>query len=328
MRSRFIDPTKHRITNFASMADFEACAEVPPGMLTIMHGGVPIDVNNNHRGFDATVVFFNAAIAASAAESMRFPVFTGSGVSRNLAANRIFVNDPSLYVDDSLLLGWYAGNRLQPDLQDVIARIVRLITRQHGVRRTVLFGASGGGFAAIETASRLTGSIAVPVNPQTSISRYWSTAVRAYTTGAWGVDAEEYDPLSLVPACTDLVDRFSRPVDARMVYVQNTGDDAHVERHYEPFLLAARRGGNDVTPVLIDSGPGHVAPAKEVLTSVLEAAVAGVAPSIPGAVAAPGAGSRAGAEAGTAPSAAAAAAPVPGAGHKAAPVPGAGLPTP
>ena len=261
MRPRIIDPASHK--KFPSISELENAALEEACTLTVMFGGLPIDIKYDPRGYSTTLVLFNAA----ATTAMRWPVFAGDGITRSLPANRIFINDPTLYLDDRINLAWYAGNYRQPRLQLALRRILRALIAED--ERVVTFGASGGGFAALYFAAEFSGATAVPVNPQTNIAAYTPQAVHTYTTYAWKSTA-----LNDVPSTTDLTRLYANPVDCRVWYVQNTGDGSHVDQHYRPFMKAVHRD-NAVSPLLTFAGIGHVRPPKTTLTAVLDAAVRG-----------------------------------------------------
>lgn len=234
------------------------------GTYTITVGGVPLDLRFDDRGYDTTIVFFHAAITNAV---MRFPVFSGSTFSEHLQANRLFISDPSLYVDRRLKLGWYAGSTHQPTLQEELATIVSRFVRPGD--RLIFFGASGGGFASLYYATKFPGSIAVPINPQTRIGAYVPTVVNRYLGYAW--DGLALDQL---PVCTDVRDLYRNPVENTVVYVQNTGDRDHMDNHYAPFMDALPEG-HRVSPLLVDAGEGHVPPPRDQLGRILDGVING-----------------------------------------------------
>ncbi len=238
-----------------------------PGLITVHHEGLPIDIRHDPRGFPTTTVFFNAAITNP---KLRYPFFSGVGISELLPTDRIHVHDPSLYLDDDLKLAWYAGSRKQNLLQEVLPQI--LLALLPAGQRVVTSGSSGGGFAALYYGTKLPHATAVPVNPQTSIARYNPRIVARYAELAWGVTGG--DPVSRIPAQLDLVEIYRGPVQNRTWYIQNTGDASHVDEHMRPFLESAH-ADNDVEAIFVDAGTGHVPPPKEFVTKVLAAAVDG-----------------------------------------------------
>lgn len=73
----------------------------------------------------------------------------GKGVTAGLPANRIFISDPSLRKSKDFNIGWYAGSKQQPDLQEILADVIRRIVRETGGYNVVFFGSSAGGYASL-----------------------------------------------------------------------------------------------------------------------------------------------------------------------------------
>lgn len=264
MRKRMIDPREHTV--YASLKDFLTADDHPAGVLTVMHGGIPIDLRFDPRGHDVTTVFFHAAVTGG---NYRFPLFTGAALSQDLPTNRVFFMDPSLYLADDLFLGWHAGNRKQPRLQWAIRGILNRLIPE--TQRTVTFGSSGGGFAALYYAASRQRAVAVPVNPQTNIARYIPSLVARYGQRAWGLEGP--DALNQMTAITDLT-RLYQASSTRVFYVQNKNDASHMEGHFLPFMGALPEP-HQVFPVLVDGKAGHHPPDKAITKSVLSAAVDG-----------------------------------------------------
>lgn len=266
MRKRYIPPGEHTV--YRSLKEFMDAESYPSGVLTIMRGGLPIDVRFEPRGYRATTVFFHAALSG---DKYRPPVFSGRRISEELPTNRVHIADPSLYIADKLRLGWYAGNHKQPRLQWAIRGMLNHLVPAD--QSMVTFGASGGGFAALYYAAHREGAVAVPVNPQTNLARYSPAAVARYAKLAWGIQG--VGSLREMTAVTDLT-RLYRTPGRRVFYVQNKNDRSHMEEHFAPFM-ASLPEGHDVHPVLVDGEVGHHPPAKEITRSILAAAIAGAA---------------------------------------------------
>ena len=256
MPARIIPDQGHY--HFESVAEFTGPRTAGTSTYTILLDGVPIDLRFDDRGFDSTVVFFHAAITKAV---RRYPVFSGAGFSEEVAANRLFISDPSLYIDPRIKLSWFAGSSRQPSLQEALTTIVSRFERSG---RLVFFGASGGGFASLFYATMFRGSVAVPVNPQTTIGAYVPAIVHRYLSCAWG-GAEIED----IPVCTDVIDLYRKPVGNAVRYVQNTGDADHMNDHFTPFMEALP-DDHLVEPVLVDAGEGHVPPKRDQLARILD----------------------------------------------------------
>ncbi|WFP16729.1 hypothetical protein [Citricoccus muralis] len=243
--------------------------ETPTGIVTVDHHNVPIDLLVAPHPSDTAIVFFHGAIE----KHFTLPVLSGLGISGGLNANRIFVSDPSLILEQRLLLGWYAGNRHQVDLQDALTRILDHVFTLLGAKRVVFFGGSGGGFASLYYASRFENSLALPFNPQTSIRRYLDRAVVMYMNLAFNAHAPRsrrlaYKPESIV---SDLCRWYGTPRPPLVGYMQNLNDVSHVNRHLRPFL---RQSHEDNRVMLLAErwDPGHTPPPKPLLTNVLDVA--------------------------------------------------------
>ena len=269
-RRRFIDPSLHRITQHASVRNFVNAAEIPAGYNVIHEGGLPIDIQVNDRGHDVTIVSLHGAVTPE----YRLPYMAGQSVTREVAANRIFISDPSLMLDPLLNLAWFAGSarlRLQLALPAIIERI---LADRPEVKRLVFFGSSGGGFASLFYASRFPGSIAVVSNPQTAIGRYVPAAVDNYVRVAF--DGASNNPISRLPfdIVDDVVPLYARAVDTTVLYAQNSTDSMHVAGHVRPFFDSLHPENRVWWLTSGEWGAGHVAPPKEVFTAMLHAAAA------------------------------------------------------
>lgn len=268
-RERVIDRRAHQVTEFRSVADFLRAATVPAGISTIYQNGLPIDLLVSPADSNTTVFFFHGAIEPH----FQLPVLSGLGISGGLATNRVFVSDPSLLLDDQLMLAWYAGNYLQTDLQQVLTKIFQKIISDLGGRRTIFFGGSGGGFAALYFASAIPHSLALVFNPQTNIDRYAPRAVTAFNQHALGLQVcrdRGARPPSIV---TDLCSHYSSGIDTTIAYMQNVNDTVHVEEHLRPFQMAVR-SPTKLYLLMERWGEGHSPPPKQLLTHVLDISTA------------------------------------------------------
>src|SRR5690625_6364590 len=121
----------HQVSDFSSVTDFENNT-VRAGISTMYSGGIPIDVLVSPGTSDTTIFFFHGAIE----RHFTLPVLSGLGISGGLEANRVFISDPSLVLDEGLLLGWYAGNHKQPELQQSLYRIFNKLLKNLNSKRT------------------------------------------------------------------------------------------------------------------------------------------------------------------------------------------------
>lgn len=265
-RERVIDREVHQVSEFSSIANFLKVDKVPAGILTVKSGGLPIDVLVSPTSSRTTICFFHGAIDPH----FTLPVLSGLGISGGLDANRIFISDPSLILDDDLMLSWYAGNKLQPRLQSDITAILRKVTTSLGSERIIFFGGSGGGFASLYFAHQFKSSLAVVFNPQTSIRRYSENAVYDFIELAFDEKAGAQDPLGKLPSTVthDLCDLYGTYTSTQVAYIQNLKDTDHINSHLLPFLRAV----HPETEVLLlgkQWRDGHSPPPKELLSRTL-----------------------------------------------------------
>lgn len=265
-RTRAINHKLHRVSRFSTLDRFLASPSVAPGVTTICDGVVPIDFLTVPANSDTTVFFFHGAIEPH----FTLPVLSGLGVSGGLNANRVFVSDPSLFIDNQLLLSWYAGNFFQPTLQTTFIQIFQKILHSLGSKRTIFFGGSGGGFASLYFAHYFDNSLALAFNPQTNIQKYQSSAVRTLAERAFLVEKERRNPLELIPesVTTNLCDLYSSSSATKVAYMQNINDSEHVKNHLQPFIDVI----NPEIELLLLAEPwrkGHTPPPKDLLTKVL-----------------------------------------------------------
>lgn len=221
---------------------------------------LPIHLHWTNKQAADTVVCFSAA----SSKVRDVPFWTGRGLTAGVDANVLLVSDPSMILDRTLSLGWYAGSLVQPNLIKTLTEIFLVITAG---TRPIFFGASAGGWAALKYAARIDGSVAVAVNPQVDIARYMYFPY--YLRKVWNtVPGNEYLPFE-----GNVARDYASGNDATVVYVQNKGDSHHLDEHFGAFESACTNP-EKLIELLPDLGPGHVAPAKESLAEILETIVA------------------------------------------------------
>lgn len=237
----------------ASLADFLATSTLADGIHAIAYCGYYLELNLYRRASRAMLIFFSAALS-SRNDHLKLPVFSGASALKATDASVLMVNDPGLYLDGEIRLAWYAGAADMP-LQSDLGRVLRHAQEVLSIERMILYGASGGGFAALFYAPFLRNAIAVPCNPQIDLLAYSRHLLSKYLKAAYGyqgapaafIDA----PLPWRP--TVKLDA-SHLGDTRIVYLQNTLDKTHLERHFLPFL---KDFGIDRGKALIEVHSGH-----------------------------------------------------------------------
>lgn len=285
-----------RLYDIENLENFIANAEFKDGIYRIRCGSVTLDILiqglHGIRSIQHHVCLVGLGGALSNRVGTRPPYFSGRGVAGELKLPLICISDPSFALSEMLPLGWYAGHSEKPDLAQMIARILDRISACYGLR-LILFGGSGGGFAALAQSCLLTcESTAIVWNPQTSIEEYVPGVVLQYLKVAFPALSEEVDVILALPVSNQkqhlpkLLQRAGifhslvnvpRSNSARILYLQNK-NDWHVNAHAKPYLGQEgwhRLGGTSFAQGqslalhMGNWGVGHAAPPVALLTRLI-----------------------------------------------------------
>ncbi|WP_439594424.1 hypothetical protein [Falsiroseomonas sp.] len=247
-----------------SAPEFFELETIHSGLYCIAYG--PVEIPLLIRSRSAPVTFY--AFHSNQSKKTSLPFFQGGNLPPQ-TINSVRIGDPSLYLGGGLSLAWYAGN-LHCNLNDELPRIMDHLDRLLGTSRRLLWGCSGGGFAALTYAREQ--DVAVAINPQVEIAKFTWSSVRKYTDLAWGTvdDEEAHDVLQRVVRGAVL--RRADPLP-RIVYVQNVTDH-HFGIHFLPFAQQLGLPTEEVDEpryrlVLGNWGEGHIAPPSETQASLV-----------------------------------------------------------
>jgi hypothetical protein len=201
-----------------------------PNRFAIRTGTVPVHFRVHFvPGATGMLVTFHGATCRARREA---PMF--NGFNPDLAdCTQVAVSDPSLQVPGDFGIAWFAGHRDSTRLP--AAPGLCRNGQGLGMERTIFFGTSGGGFAALAQSHAMPGSIAVVGNPQTRIARYHAPLVAAYRQACWPdlADNAELDGVTMAD-CNALYGAGFRNL---VVYIQSLGDKHH-RAHMLPFAAA------------------------------------------------------------------------------------------
>lgn len=213
----------------ASEAAFLATSPTK-GMHAVRVGTEWIDLSYIDHGADTTLVCFHSALMD---RSATVPVFSGRGIAEQAGMNVISVADPAMATGD-VDLGWFLGTRGMGDLRP---RLVPLIRHLLAGRRAVLFGASGGGYAAALYGQHFPGHAVLAVNPRLDLTTpptprlgaYLAAAHRATTAPRARRAREKYVPLRLR-------DVYADGLGFDLHLVQNVNDRVFYRHQFAPFV--------------------------------------------------------------------------------------------
>lgn len=234
--------------------------------VSIRYGEAFLDLLIEDRGADSTIILFHAAIDPS---KTTLPVFVGRQVVDGIDANLIYVSDPSL--DRGASIGWFTGDESRPYQEDLERCLSHVFTGLHPDtpvselgERTIFWGASAGGFAALYYSNRFPKSLAVVSNPQTHIGRYHEPQVTAYLEKCWSGRS-----LSDTNITFDLVAEYNKGFENYVAYLQNRDDELHYKQHFLPWSQAVADHPRQWRLLLGDWGKGHAPAPTFLLTGIL-----------------------------------------------------------
>ena len=148
--------------------------------------------------------------------------------------------DPTLKPTNDIKLAWYQYNKDNYGLKVVCEAIKEIAkTNDYCEEDIILFGSSGGGFAALQLANLLTKSQIIAINPQIYLYNYQKKYYQAMIVECFqGMDHQSVFKYfkERIALQIDFVKRNSG------VYIfQNTTDTAHMVRHLKPFLKSVKQ---------------------------------------------------------------------------------------
>lgn len=224
--------------HYTSLEDFLG-SPVQPGGITYQHQGYDIDILYEPRGSATTLVVFNAAVAFTHEHT---PIFTGQTLARQTGTNLIAISDPLLRYQD-ISTAWYLGDQHTGPLRPVLTPAIHHVLNTAGSTRTILFGASGGGYAAGHCAHDFPDSIALLINPRLSLKRanglhmplylaHGHNTIHNDLTDQHRKLLEPYGPLDLETAA-------QAGLNHDLLIYQNLLDARFIENQLIPFLDTA-----------------------------------------------------------------------------------------
>lgn len=151
--------------------DLDEVESLPDGRLDIFYENIIFESFFHYKENSKVLyVFLNGAITA---EGATIPMFARWSYYKFMSGSMLNISDPMYRMNDKLKLGWYYGTK-KIDLQQRIAHLTVKVADLIGVEKhnIIFVGSSGGGYASIACAGRISGAKSIAINPQIILHEY------------------------------------------------------------------------------------------------------------------------------------------------------------
>ena len=183
---------------------------------------------NDHSLFNRLYVFFSGSADRSI---FTMPVFHRWSWHSQFPGHCLYISDPTLKRSEELSLGWYIGD-YNHDINLNIVKIIRSVAHNLSVAKEsiVLYGSSGGGFAALRALSILNSSCAIVINPQTKLTSFVGNSLEKYLEAFFdGITKTEFQSRYIERNSIKAISQ--KIANSRIVYAQCIEDTHHVNHH-------------------------------------------------------------------------------------------------
>lgn len=239
--------------------------------------GNPIDFLLRPSDVPRLVVTFNSQQSSDGT----LKLFTWMNLARQFNSSVLHISDPTLYVTEDSLIGWYASNyrhSFQADIQLLIQTVMELVKAEE----VVFLGSSGGGFPAALYSQIFPGSTALLLAPTLNLREATNRNTKqAFLTDLNRVsDFSELDNLypEQVLSIKDLVEGVGE-FTGSINLLQSRGDLQFWKHHTMPLLSFMEDQPStpphevqikNFSAVFGDWSDGHAPPPNEVITRAVD----------------------------------------------------------
>lgn len=227
----------------------------------------------SRQNSDVLVVSLNGALDRA---KVSMPYFGGMGRFKNRDESVLIFSDPALDKNSALRLGWYLGvDKNGQSIYKRIAQVVEEYVAAWGIKKLVIMGSSGGGYAALQVGMRTGDASILAMNPQTVLPNYFAPSYKLAIDSIFPTE-KSARILETQPELIDTrellasVDSSSTPI----IYVDNKeGDVFHHKNHYQPFAHQAAANNVNIIHEVVDLGKGHKTVPLEMVDKYISKAV-------------------------------------------------------
>lgn len=257
--------SRWEFTRHYSAPDFFAIPRTS-GAHTIKVGSQLLDLLIEDRLSPTTLVVFHSALTNHV---RTVPVLQGHELANRAGINLISVSDPSIALGD-IDLAWFLGNRGIGDLRNHLSPLIRHAANSLHTERLILFGASGGGYAALNFGSDFPGSMVFVVNPRTNLSARPHTRMNEYLRVCHS--AASITPMLRIRrtfVTENVADKIGTQLPFDALLCQNLGDRLYLENQAQPFIESFRQDTR-MFHRFDDYGVGHKPIPREMLQGIID----------------------------------------------------------
>jgi hypothetical protein len=191
------------------------------GQYLVRFRGIEIPLSYKPGSTQSLIIIFHGAVNQYI---RKMPFFQDHFPSIS-SAHQISISDASLTKNINLQAGWYAGSQDIP-LQDLLSNFFKEIQHILSINKTIYFGASAGGFAALFYSHFDKDSLAIAVNPQINLNRWLNSSITNYRESCWP-DLKTNTDLNTV-ITMNIADIYSESMVNFVCLINSSGDRFHL----------------------------------------------------------------------------------------------------
>lgn len=209
--------------------------------------------------------------------SVSLPFYQRWSWADDFDASTLIINDPTLYLDESLNGGWWLGKQKDDLVNDFISELKKLTNRMNIKNENIIFyGGSAGGFSSFQMSACLKGSMVIADIPQVNLLAYNQKKQMENILNIC-FETDDYKKYKKQNYKVDIVERFNKENNyPNFILLMNENDKHHIENHLL-YLLSNYKKSSYFVVLLYDiyhmQRGGHVPLGRESTTFIINMAI-------------------------------------------------------
>ncbi|MGL6298351.1 MAG: hypothetical protein ACRC1M_04200 [Methanobacteriaceae archaeon] len=170
------------------------------------------------------------------------PIFNRFSWNNEFEESVIYYNDPTLYLDDEITVGWGVGTDKEYYLETIAIILNKIIKKLELNKNNVLFySSSGGGFKSIQLATLIKGPIALVNNPQLILKNFSPWHFNNMKRACFNDMAEE-EIIKNYNYRLNVLEMFKKEdYVPKIIYYVNSGSSDDIENQLIPFIKELKK---------------------------------------------------------------------------------------